>query len=59
MAKEILLRFGLGMFGCGVLGGLLYAWTTPGQEWVVYTIFPMMATPYILAVAAILTAIFG
>lgn len=40
------------MTGAVLLWGLYHAWAT-GQEWVVLTIFPMMATPYLVAGAMI------
>lgn len=37
------------LLGAGIWAFLLYGWLTPGSEWVVFTIFPMMGTPYIIA----------
>lgn len=56
--KPRLFALALVMLGGSMLGGLLYAWSVP-YEAVVFTIFPMMGTPYIIAVACVCLGLEG
>ena len=55
MEVEVILPLLALVVGLGELAALFYAWTVP-NEWIVFTIFPMMGTPYILGVALVLSA---